>query len=196
MVEKHRKKNNLPSRDVLREKGLSIEDLIEAYEEEKSIVRASISLGINSGTFHSVMKKNGYVFTRGRRGFKKKHTSIVADWLRKHSDVALPRNYKEISDRMDIPVATVRAYFKRRQEKLHSILIEHNDIIGLDLFGLKDVSGHMITNKGLLTMRIIIDDFALCFVIKATTLSGNRVTFVIQQDEYLKMFDIEQEEQK
>jgi hypothetical protein len=54
----------------------------------------------------------------------------------------------------------------------------------------------MITNKGLLTMRIIIDDFALCFVVKATTLSGNRVTFVIQQDEYLKMFGVVEDEQK
>lgn len=189
MGEKYIKRQK-PSRDILREKGLQIEDLIEAYEKERSIKRASEILGINSGTFHSVMKKNGYVFTRGRKGIKKKHTSVVAEWLRKHSDVALPRNYKEISDIMDIPVATVRAYFKRRQERLHQILKEYHDIIGLDLFGLKDVSGHMITNKGLSSTKIYVDDFALCFVVKASTLSGNRVTFVIQQDEYLKMFGV------
>jgi len=142
------------------------------------------------------MQKHGYVFTRGRKGFKKKHTSVVAEWLRKHPDAVLPRNYKEIAEQMDIPVATVRAYFKRRQERLHAILKEYNDIMGLELFGLKDVSGHMVTNKGLSQLRTYIDDFALCFVIKAVTLSGNRITFVMQQDEYLKMFGIEQEEHK
>lgn len=193
MGENYRKRDNTPSRDVLREKGLTFEDLVDAYEKEKTISKASQFLGINSGTFHNVMRKNGYVFTRGRRGLKKKHTSVVAEWLRKHTDAVLPRNYKDIAEQMDIPVATVRAYFKRRQEKLHSILKEHNDIIGLDLFGLKDVSGHMITNKGLSSVRVIIDDFALCYVVKASTLSGNRVTFVIQQDKYLEMFNQKEE---
>lgn len=184
MVEKHRK----PSRNILKEKGLTIEDMIEAYEKEKSINRASALLGINAGTFHRNMVQNGYVFTRGRKGIKKKHTSAVAEWLRKHNDVALPRNYKEISEIMDIPVSTVRAYFKRRQERLQQLLKENNDIIGLDLFGLKDQAGHMVTNKGLSSTKIYVDDFALCFVVKAVTLSGNRVTFVIQQDKYIEMF--------
>lgn len=185
MIEKHRK----PSRNVLKEKGITIEDMIEAYEKEKSINRASALLGINAGTFHRNMVKNGYVFTRGRKGMKKKHTSAVAEWLRKHNDVALPRNYKEIAEIMDIPVSTVRAYFKRRQERLQQLLKENHDIIGLDLFGLKDQAGHMVTNKGLSSTKIYVDDFALCFVVKATTLSGNRVTFVIQQDKYLEMFE-------
>ena len=192
MGEKNRKREK-PSRSVLREKGLCIEDLIEAYEKEKSIVRASESLEINPGTFHSVMKKSGYVFTRGRRGIQKKHTSVVAEWLRKHSDVSLPRNYKEISVIMDIPVATVRAYFKRRQERLQAFLAENNNIIELDLFGLRDVAGHMYTNKGLSSVKIYVDDFALCYVAKACTLSGNRITFIIQQDEYFKMFNKEKE---
>lgn len=187
MGEKYRKRDN-PSRDALREHGLTIEDLVDAYEKEKTIKGASALLGMNSGSFHRAMQAYGYVFTRGRRGIKKKHTSAVAEWLRKHADMPLPRNYKSIAETMDLPLATVRAYFKRRQEKLHEVLQEHNDIIGLDLFGLVDVSGHMITNKGLSTLRVIIDDFALCYVIKAVTLSGNRVTFVMQQDQYLEMF--------
>lgn len=188
MVEKHRKPRK-PSRDMLKEKGLAIEDLIEAYEKTKTIKGASELLGVNSGTFHRTMIKNGYVFTRGRKGIKKKHTSAVAEWLRKHNDVALPRNYKEIAEIMSIPVPTVRAYFKRRQERLQQILKENYNIIDLDLFGLKDQAGHMVTNKGLSTFRTYVDDFALCFVVKATTLSGNRVTFVVQPDEYLKMFE-------
>jgi hypothetical protein len=194
MGEKYRKRQT-PSRNVLKEKGLTIEDLIEAYEKEKSINRASKKLDINAGTFHKTMQDHGYVFTRGRKGIKKKHTSVVAEWLRKHADIALPRNYKEISNIMDIPLATVRAYFKRRQERLQRVLREHNDIIGLDLFGLRDVSGAMITNKGLSATKIYVDDFALCFVIKALTLSGNRVTFVVQQEEYEKMFGINQKEE-
>lgn len=185
-----------PSRDVLREKGYTIEDLIETYEKFKTIKKASAELGMNAGTFHRVMKENGYVFTRGRKNIKKKHTSIVAEWLRKHSDVVLPRNYKEIAEIMDIPIATVRAYFKRRQEFLNGILKEHNDIIGLDLFGLKDVSGKMITNKGLSTTRVYVDDFALCYVVKACSLSNNRFTFVIQQDEYMRMFGLLDDEKE
>jgi hypothetical protein len=199
MVEKNRKQHikkykQKPSRDMLRERGLRIEDLVEAYEKEKTIKGASALLKVNAGTFHRIMQKNGYVFTRGRQGFKKKHTSIVANWLRKYSDKKLPRNYKEISTIMDIPVSTVRAYFKRRQERLQAILREDYDIIGLDLFGLRDVAGHMYTNKGLSATKIYVDDFALCFIVKASTLSGNRLTFVVQQDEYLKMFNKEQKE--
>ena len=99
-----------------------------------------------------------------------------------------------IAEQMEIPVATVRAYFKRRQETLHQILKEFNDIIGLELFGMKDHSGHMVTNKGLSQTRIYVDDFALCFIVKAVTLSGNRMTFVIQHEEYLKMFGVNKDE--
>lgn len=193
MGEKYIKRDK-PSRDVLREKGLVIEDLIEAYEKTKTIRGASESLGMNPGTFRTVMTKNGYVFTRGRKSFKKKHTSVVAEWLRKHPDIVLPRNYKQISEQMDIPVATVRAYFKRRQERLHQVLREYNDIIGLDLFGLKDIAGRMVTNKGLSSIKIYVDDFALCYKALATTLSGNKLTFIIQLQEYLKMFGVDIED--
>ena len=132
-------------------------------------------------------------FTRGRKGMKKKHTSVVAEWLRKHKDVKLPRNYKEIAEIMDIPLPTVRAYFKRRQERLQATLNKYNDIIGLDLFGIRDQAGHMITNKGLSSTNIYVDDFALCFIVKAVTLSGHRTTFVIQHENYLEMFGVEEE---
>jgi len=189
-------KKHKPSRNMLKEKGLTVEELIDAYEKYKTINKASKSLGVNAGTFHRTMKNNGYVFTRGRKTFKKKHTSVVAEWLRKYNDVALPRNYKDIAEIMDIPVSTVRAYFKRRQERLHQILKEYNNIIGLELFGLKDIAGRMVTNKGLSTIKVYVDDFALCYKAMATTLSGNRLTFIIQLQDYLKMFDVETEDKK
>ncbi len=190
----HNKGEKIPSRDALREKGLVLEDLIEAYEQEKTIVKAARKVGVSSSTFHRIMLQKGYVFTRGRKNTKKKHTSVVANWLRKHSDVALPRNYKKISEIMDIPLATVRAYFKRRQDRMQQILIDYHDIIGLPLFGLKDVSGNMITNKGLNDVKVYVDDFALCYVIKASTLSGARLTFIRQFEEYLEMFEPKEKE--
>jgi hypothetical protein len=189
MGEKYRKRDN-PSRSCLREHNLTIEDLRNAYVAEGSIRRASKKVGISTTSFHRTMVADGFSFTKkGKIHASKQHTSIVAAWITKNPTVILPRQYKGIADITNIPVQTIRAYFKRRQDRLQSILQRHNNIIDLPFFGMPNTNGQIIINKNLKETQITIDNFALCYIIKAVTLSGNKITFIMQLPDYLEMFN-------
>jgi len=107
------------SRNILKEKGVSIEDLKHAYFKHQNAKAVGEEFGISQKSVLRLLTKAGIVIYHGRpvgeeRG-KPYHTSCLAEWLRANPGVKLPRSVEKIAELTGCTKDEVKTYLYRRR---------------------------------------------------------------------------------
>jgi hypothetical protein len=119
------KKISHTGRPSLLESGLSIQDLISAYEKGGSARAAAKLLGCEAKAVRKHLRAAGYtlVHTSNRRGLGSKASpALLLEWMRAHPQSKLPRSIKGISAKTGIPVATIKRFLLNRRKRLQAWL--------------------------------------------------------------------------
>lgn len=162
-----------PSRDALREKGITKEELAKKYEELGSLRALSQWSGISFPTVQKYIKSMGISKEPGSGDHR--HYGAVANWLWENPKVTLPRSYKKMSEIMGLDVKTVRDYWKRRRKAVRDELNDLPEFWTLDKVG--NLGGRAFMPHLAKSYEIEIDKYDMSLLINVKYKTGMETTY-------------------
>jgi hypothetical protein len=105
----------------LKESRMRYTDLINLYKQLKTVKAVADHLGWHKQTVSSHLKKAGVSIKPGRRKgsvpvSKLHHYACLAEWIREHPDIKLPRNVEAIAEITGCTKDEVKSYLYRRRK--------------------------------------------------------------------------------
>jgi hypothetical protein len=170
----------MSKRKKIYEKGSSIEEVVSLYESLGTVKKVASYFGLSGRTIRNYLKTAGVTPYRGRRKGEKigprKHYSALVNWVREHPETDLPRSVPEISKLTGCSPDLVRAYLRRRREKVLDFVEEMPNLAEKSLL-LQDEEGRSIPSKAFEWYIRSVDRYGLEIIIRAMLKNGKVHTF-------------------
>lgn len=152
------------SRNILKEKGYTQDQIVELYMLTRNLRQLEKDLGISRKTLSKILDRAGLALRPGRKKgtpnkMKDYHYSCLAEWLRKHSGIPLPRSIVKISQLTGCTKDEVKSYIYRRRRSIAKRLKKLP--YGKSTGTLKSIDGNAIPFKAWKEiLKIKVDQFS------------------------------------
>lgn len=178
---------------------ITVHDLWAHYCEVASLEETAKYFSCSERVLRSYFRKAGFgPLPPGPKPCKNRsvpptHRGCVADFIREHPDVKLPRSLQDIATVTGCSYAAVNGYFVRRRRFVREEVRKLPALIPLQI-ALPDPRGRLINSRYFVSYAYVVDPFTFDVVLKTRLSNGAALDFRFILEDLIEIIEASQED--
>ncbi len=176
---------------VLEALGLTVADLVAAYEREGTLRKTAAATGVCKNTLKKYLKGTDVMHGRGARpqpyAWRAARTTPVTTWFKEHRNDRLPRSVRDLAELSGFSEGQVRKFLFNRQQAAYEYLRALGDLREQPK-AIIDVAGRRIPLGMIQDYNLKVDRYDLTVQISGVLRLGLELRAVVGFSQYQGLF--------